>query len=110
MKPPVLSLLASSLLLLTPLHSLAQQTEAEPPTHIFGDKTEITVGLGAAVAPRYLGAKDTHVIPLPTLSLYRGIFFVDTLRGIGVEYLSRGGFYASATAGYDFGRSEKDSR
>jgi len=58
MKSPVFSLLASSLLLLTPLHSLAQQTETEPPTRIFGDKTEITVGLGAAVAPRYLGAKD----------------------------------------------------
>ncbi|EMV8752075.1 MipA/OmpV family protein [Escherichia coli] len=104
-----LSLLAGSLCLLMPLQSQAQQHATETPTSIFGDKTEITVGLGAAVTPRYLGAKDSRAMPLPTLSIYRGIFFADSIRGLGMEYLTQSGLYASVAIGYDFGRTEKDS-
>lgn len=106
---PTLSLLAGSLCLLMPLHTQAQESNVNMPTSLFGDKTEITVGLGAAVTPRYLGAKDSRAMPVPTLSIYRGIFFADSVRGLGAEYLTQGGLYASVAIGYDFGRTEKDS-
>lgn len=82
---------------------------SEQTTSLFGDRTEVIVGLGATYVPRYLGAKNTRVIPLPTFSIYRGIFFIDTVRGAGAEYLTNGGFYGSLALGYDPGRTEKNS-
>lgn len=87
----------------------AQAEESSPPTSIWGDKTEVTIGLGAGVAPRYLGAKDYEVMPLPSLSIYRGIFFVDTLRGIGMEYLTSTNTYLSGAINYDPGRKDRNS-
>jgi len=104
-----LSLLAGGLCLLMPLQSLAQQHATDTSTNILGNKTEITVGLGAAVTPRYLGAKDSRTMPVSTLSIYHGIFFADSIRGLGVEYLTQSGLYANMAIGYDFGRTEKDS-
>ena len=112
---PALSIIASALCLLMPLQSLAQQHHqtqqqgTDTPASLFGDTTEVVVGLGAAYTPRYLGAKDSRAIPVPTLSIYRGIFFADTVRGIGTEYLTQNGLYASMAISYDFGRTEKDS-
>ncbi|MDO4904091.1 MAG: MipA/OmpV family protein [Lautropia sp.] len=94
---------------------LASSTEPPPGTaerqlpSLFGDKTEVTIGLGPVGMPRYPGAKESHVSVLPTLSVYRGIFFLDSLRGVGVEYLTDTGTYISAALGYDFGRTDRDS-
>lgn len=104
-----LTLIISGICILLPLSSHAQEHNAEENISLFGDRTEVIVGVGAAYIPRYLGAKNTRVIPLPTFSVYRGIFFVDTVRGAGAEYQTDGGFYSSLALGYDPGRTEKDS-
>lgn len=89
------------------LSAHAQDAPATP--SLFGEKTEVVIGLGAGVMPRYLGAKDTKVLPVPTVAVYRGIFFADSVRGLGVEYMTESGFYISSALSYDFGRTEKDS-
>ena len=89
------------------LSAHAQDAPATP--SLFGEKTEVVIGLGAGVMPRYMGAKDTKVLPVPTVAVYRGIFFADSVRGLGVEYMTESGFYISSALSYDFGRTEKDS-
>jgi len=87
-----LGFITGSLCLLMPLKSQAQQQVADVSTRLFGEKTEVTVGLGAAYTPRYLGAKQSRAMLVPTLSIYRGIFFADSMRGLGAEYLTQSGF------------------
>jgi len=112
----LLTIVAAGLCGLIPQAGQAQTTDTKPPSNttppssIFGEKTEVYLGLGAAWAPRYLGADESRLLPVPTLGVYRGIFFADSVRGIGVEYLAGNGFYASVSAGYDFGRTDKNSR
>lgn len=86
-----------------------QVETSRTPDSIFGDKTEITLGVGPASAPRYLGAKENKTLIVPTLSIYRGIFFADSIRGLGAEYLTESGTYISAALSYDLGRSDKNS-
>lgn len=104
-----LALIISAISMLIPLSSHAQGHNTEENSSLFGERTEVTVGMGAAYLPRYLGAKNGRTIPLPTISVTRGIFFVDSVRGAGVEYQTNGGFYGSLALGYDFGRTEKNS-
>lgn len=85
----------------------AQDTPVPPSP--FGEETEVIIGLGAGVIPRYLGAKDSKVLPVPSIAVYRGIFFADSLRGLGAEYKTESGFYASSALSYDLGRTERDS-
>ncbi len=76
---------------------------------LWGDSTEITVGAGAAVLPRYAGSSEYKVIPVPVVALQRGAFFADIIRGVGAEYYNQNGFYVSAAVGYDMGRTTRDS-
>lgn len=99
-----LALIISAVSMVIPLSSHAEENIS-----LFGDRTEVIVGIGAAYIPHYLGAKNTRVIPLPTFSVYRGIFFIDTVRGAGAEYQTDGGFYSSLALGYDPGRTENNS-
>ncbi|MFE8101913.1 MipA/OmpV family protein [Brenneria goodwinii] len=92
-----------------PLAGQAQQTEPQAPASLFGDETDVNLGLGATFSPRYLGARQTRVSPELELSISRGIFFADTPRGIGAEYLTDSGFYVSGALSYDPGRKEKES-
>lgn len=105
----ILALIISGIPMLALLPAHAQKPVTEEPASLFGDRTEVIAGLGAAYVPRYLGAKNTRVVPIPTLSIYRGIFFVDTVRGAGAEYQTNGGFYSSLALSYDPGRAEKNS-
>lgn len=87
------------------------QPEASPDvaSSIFGEDTQASIGIGVAVAPRYMGSKDYHPTPVPVLSLNRGIFFVDTTRGVGVQWQSSSGFFISQSFFYDAGRVDRDS-
>ena len=76
---------------------------------IFGTQTDVTVGLGATVMPRYMGASSTKVLVLPNLNVQRGIFFADTVRGLGAEYQSASGFYIGQAFNYDAGRTDGNS-
>lgn len=87
----------------------AQAQEEAEPTNWLGDKTEVTLGLGASITSRYIGSADSHASVIPVLSVRRGIFFADFLRGIGAEYSTQSGFYISPSLAYDMGRSDHNS-
>ncbi|SFD71287.1 MipA/OmpV family protein [Paracidovorax konjaci] len=76
---------------------------------LFGDKTELAIGAGAAWAPRYAGSGDARMLPVPVLSVQRGILFADTSRGLGLQYQFDSGLYLSQSIHYDLGRQERDS-
>ncbi|QJI37059.1 MipA/OmpV family protein [Pseudomonas sp. ADAK13] len=99
--------ICTSLIALPPGHLLAAEESASQ--SLWGDKTDITLGLGAAVTPRFMGANHYRSVLLPTLSIQRGIFFADSLRGLGVQWQSHSGFAASAAFNYDMGRSTKNN-
>ena len=79
------------------------------------DNTKIRLGLATGIAPEYPGSDryrasvNKNPFPaLPTLSIQRGAFSLDSARGIGGEYLNENsGSYASAALNYDPGRREK---
>ncbi|MFA0918125.1 MipA/OmpV family protein [Pseudomonas tremae] len=87
----------------------AQEGDSAGSQSILGDKFNVNLGLGMAVLPRYMGADEYRSQVLPMLTVQRGIFFADTMRGLGVQFQSASGFGASAALNYDFGRTEKNS-
>ncbi len=90
----------------------AARVQAENVTtspNLLGEKTEITVGAGAIVMPRYVGSSETRTMPFPVISVQRGVLFADMLRGLGAEYETESGFYISSSLGYDEGRTMKNS-
>jgi outer membrane protein len=76
---------------------------------IFGAQTDVILGISAGVSPRYMGASGTHLQVLPTLNIHRGIFFADSMRGIGAEYQSASGFYVGQAFNYDLGRTDNNT-
>ena len=91
---------------------LALQVQAETPSitdSIFGGETQASIGVGVAGGPRYMGSKDYRSVPVPVLSLSRGIFFVDTYRGLGLQWQSSSGFYISQSFFYDAGRDDRNN-
>jgi outer membrane scaffolding protein for murein synthesis (MipA/OmpV family) len=78
-------------------------------TSIFGTKTDVTVGMGIGTDQRYMGSRDDRLILWPAITLHRGIFFADTLRGAGAEWQSDFGFYIADAFNYDVGRGAETS-
>lgn len=76
---------------------------------VFGDKTDVYLGFGVRYAPQYMGSDEFATELLPLVSIERGIFFVDSLQGVGVQFATDSGFRTSAALGYDFGRNDRDS-
>jgi outer membrane protein len=85
----------------------ADETTAEP--SIWGESTDVTIGLGASYGPRYLGSKNFVSGTHPLARIERGIFFLDSMDGLGVQWQSDSGFSASGSLGYDYGRADGDS-
>jgi len=102
---PYLSVLA---LIVLPVAVSAQDASGSN-GGLLGDKTQFTLGIAESVAPRYAGSDDYRVQTLPVIAIQRGIFFLDTTRGLGAEYLTHSGFYISTSINYDFGRVQRDS-
>jgi outer membrane scaffolding protein for murein synthesis (MipA/OmpV family) len=71
---------------------------------IFGTQTDVAVGMGVGFDQRYMGSKDYRPIVWPAISVHRGIFFADTLRGAGAEWQSDFGLYLADALNYDVGR------
>lgn len=92
---------------------VAGQSQAEEKTtsetSIWGDSTDISLGLAASYGPRYAGSKNFTAAPQPTLRIERGIFFLDSEDGLGLQWQSNSGFSASASLGYDYGRADGNS-
>ncbi|GKS92729.1 MipA/OmpV family protein [Acidovorax sp. SUPP2539] len=111
MKPTALRLapcLLASVFVAMP-HAGHAQTLAGWGSRLLGDTTDFSIGAAARVTPRYPGSDDHRVEILPVLSVQRGIFFADTSRGIGLQWQSESGFYASQSVFYDFGRVQRNS-
>ena len=65
-----------------------------------------TLGLGIGTEPKYLGAKDYRVSPIPLVSVeYRDVLFLGP-QGLGVNALRWGGLRAGAAIGFGYGRPE----
>ena len=71
---------------------------------VFGGATEISVGVGMGTVQRYMGSSSDRFILWPVISVHRGLFFADTLRGLGAEWQSKSGFYIADAINYDVGR------
>jgi outer membrane protein len=78
-------------------------------SEILGTRTDVSVGVGAEIDQRYMGARDFRFEVLPTFDINRGIFFADSVRGAGMQYQSASGFYASLAFNYDFGRTDQNT-
>lgn len=87
--------------------SQTAQTEA-PLISLHGHEANFTVGVGVGYAAKYPGADEYTSSPMPILSLQYGPFFLDPVRGLGVEYASEGGFSAGLSIQYDQGRKDED--
>ncbi|ORT66570.1 MipA/OmpV family protein [Pseudomonas mosselii] len=90
--------------------SQANAQEKTAPDIIWGDETQFAAGFALHAAPRYMGAKGSQGLLLPSVTLQRGIFFADSLKGVGVQHQFDNGFSASLSVGYDFGRADGDSK
>ncbi|MEW6346690.1 MAG: MipA/OmpV family protein [Paraburkholderia sp.] len=89
----------------TPADNAAQTSTI---SELFGTQTDVSIGVGAGVDQRYMGAKDFRFDALPTFNISRGIFFADFIRGAGVQYQTASGFYISQTFNYDYGRADEN--
>jgi outer membrane scaffolding protein for murein synthesis (MipA/OmpV family) len=96
---------------LVPFNQAAADTPAEQPASggILGNHTDIVVGLGAGIDQRYMGASDFRPLVQPVFNISRGVFFLDSVRGAGVQYQSASGFYVAEALNYDLGRADKNS-
>jgi len=83
-------------------------TSASDAGGIFGDKTAISIGMGIGTNSRYMGSRDFGPLIVPMLNVSRGIFFADSVQGLGVQYQSTSGFYVGDAFNYDPGRDNAD--
>ncbi|MDX1799540.1 MAG: MipA/OmpV family protein [Marinobacter sp.] len=65
---------------------------------------QVSAGLGVAWTPDYEGADTYGVMPLPWLSLNKGRFFFNPIRGAGVDLLSSDQWTLAPVISYVFGR------
>ena len=80
-----------------------KQEGLSPRTH--GD-WNVTLGVGAGIEPKYLGAKDFRVSPIPLIAIkYRGLFFISP-QGIGINAFKWEGLRAGPILSYKLGRDE----
>jgi outer membrane protein len=106
---PSATTIAFSIVYLLAAPAQADSSTPQADQSIFGSQTDVIVGISAGLSPRYMGASGTHLQVLPTLNIHRGIFFADTIRGIGAEYQSPSGFYGGQAFNYDLGRTDSNS-
>lgn len=76
---------------------------------LWGTHTDISVGVAAGIDQRYMGAQAFRPVVWPLINISRGIFFVDTIKGAGVQYQSASGFYIGEALNYDPGRDNQNS-
>lgn len=72
---------------------------------------DVSLGGGILYTPKYEGSKKHKALPLPYVNVvWNDTIFLSPLDGLGVNLFSSNGFTVGTSAGYDFGREEKDSR
>lgn len=89
--------------------TMAQQSSEATASNWLKD-TQITIGLGAGVMPRYAGSNEYRAVPVPVLNVTSSSgFFVESLQGVGFRHDINDILFASASIGYDAGRKESNS-
>lgn len=89
-------------------HSLAEESR-NGDMDLWGERANVTLGLAASHEARYPGSEDFTSALQPTLHIERGVFFLDSEDGLGLQWQSALGFSASASLGYDYGRADGNS-
>lgn len=108
LRKSLITSLALNAVVVTGHSHAAEETDSGQP--IWGQSTDVTVGLGAYHAPRYLGSKDYASGLHPLVRIERGMFFLDAVDGLGLQWHSARGFSARASLAYDYGRADGDSQ
>jgi MipA family protein len=71
----------------------------------------IDIGAGATFTPKFPGAKDNQVLPLPFFAInYRDIVFASTRDGLGINLLNAYGFKAGPILKVGMGRQRSDDK
>lgn len=102
----LLSLLPVSLLLAVPDNGLAQESEVDAET---SDRPSVdaAIGPGVLIAPKYPGADDFLVLPLPALDVSVGGVFLNR-DGLGVRLVDVDGLTIGLSGFFELGRDEDD--
>lgn len=100
---------ALGLVVVSSLARAEDRTATTSPSMPDPNALQAVAGVVAVSAPRYAGSDRDRIQFLPVASVSKGLWFVDTLRGIGAQYQTESGFSISEAFHYDFGRLERDS-
>lgn len=87
----------------------AAASAADSTTAPVAPMDQASFGVAAITAPRYAGSDKTFIQVIPLISVQKGPWFIDSLRGVGGQYQSDGGFSISEAFHFDFGRVDRDS-
>ncbi|MEW6340605.1 MAG: MipA/OmpV family protein [Paraburkholderia sp.] len=69
----------------------------------------VTAGLGAVIAPRYLGSSDYFVLPIPYLDVVTPLgIYIDSGKGIGYKWLLPANFFIDTSINYASGRKDEN--
>lgn len=74
---------------------------------LLGTDFTTSIGVGVYQGPEYAGGRETSVYPAPFVSVERGALFLDSTRGLGIQFVTVSDIYISQSIGYDFGRGER---
>jgi MipA family protein len=102
----ILTSIFSAHLVLAPGAALAQEADSDPETQN-GIEIDAAIGPGIFIAPKYPGAKDYLVLPLPALDLTAGRFFLNR-DGLGINVVDVDGLTIGLSGFVEFGRDEND--
>lgn len=87
--------------------------QSSPPSSAGQNDWQYSLGAAVIAAPRSLGSSRTRYLVVPTFEVkYKDLFFIDPIKGIGVQAKAAEGFTASAALGIslDSRRAKDDSR
>jgi len=86
-------------------------SSASNPSRARTSSWDITLGAGAAVAPKYEGARGFRVLPVPAVDItWNNRVFLNTENGLGFYALKTDAFTLGASVTYGWGRHEKYDR
>ncbi|MGH5204548.1 MipA/OmpV family protein, partial [Klebsiella pneumoniae] len=71
-------------------------------------KSEVTVGIGAQYAPKYMGSNKYDTTVVPYVEWTNGTWFLNSEKGAGLTYSFDNGIYLGQALGYTWGRSDDD--
>lgn len=69
----------------------------------------VAAGLGATLAPRYLGSSSYQVMPVPYLNVTTPVgIYIDSLKGVGFKWALPANLFIDTSVNYAFGRKDED--